>query len=66
MLKKLKSNELNDFVLVTNQIHKVREFLEKWFSDLVEKIEWIGKGIEEKGYLKRAGQLMIAFDPRYF
>lgn len=66
MLKKLQANELNNFVLATNETHTVREFLEEWFSNLTEKIELIGKGIEEKGYLKRVGQLMIAIDPRYF
>ena len=39
-----------------------------WFhsSFLNLKIKWIGKGINEKGYDSKSGELIVSVDPRYF
>lgn len=66
MWRILQANEPDDYVLATNQTHTVREFVEECFFVLGESIEWMGKGKDEKGYLKRNGQLVVAIDPRYF
>ena len=66
MWRILQASEPDDYVLATNETHTVREFVEECFSVLGESVEWKGKGADEKGYLKRNGQLVVEIDPRYF
>ncbi|MDX9696094.1 MAG: GDP-mannose 4,6-dehydratase [Bacteroidales bacterium] len=66
MWRMLQADKPDDYVLATNETHTVREFVEESFSVLGEKMEWKGKGKEEKGYLKSNGRLVVAIDPRYY
>lgn len=66
MWRILQADKPDDYVLATNETHTVREFVEESFSVLGEKMEWKGKGKEEKGYLKSNGRLVVAIDPRYY
>ncbi|WAM33652.1 GDP-mannose 4,6-dehydratase [Caldicellulosiruptor morganii] len=56
----------DDYVIATGEVHSVREFVEKAFSYVGIEIEWIGKGIYEKGIDKNTGKVLIEVDPRYF
>lgn len=56
----------DDFVLATGETHTVREFAEEAARCLGFDIEWKGQGINEKGYDKRSGKLLIEIDQRYF
>ncbi len=55
-----------DFVLATGKLHSVREFCELTFQYLNIDIEWKGEGIEEKGFDKKTGSVLIEVDPYYF
>lgn len=56
----------DDFVIATGESHPVREFVEKTFKGLGLPLEWVGKGIEEKGINPETGQRLVEIDPKYF
>lgn len=55
-----------DYVLATNETHTVREFVELAFAEVGVEIEWKGEGVDEKGYDKNTGKLLVDVNPRYF
>jgi GDPmannose 4,6-dehydratase len=66
MWRMLQVDKPEDFVLATNETHKIREFVEEAFKVLGEEIEWRGSGVDEKGILKSSGKEVVAIDERYF
>jgi GDPmannose 4,6-dehydratase len=48
----LQQDKGDDYVIATGESHSVREFVELAFEEIGAKIEWRGKGIEEKGIIK--------------
>src|SRR3974377_1767845 len=62
----LQQREPDDYVLATGEKHSVREFAEKAFAYIGRRIEWRGKGVEEKAIDGRTGQVLIEVDSRYF
>jgi GDPmannose 4,6-dehydratase len=62
----LQQDKPGDYVLATNETHTVREFVELSFAEIGIEIEWRGIGIEEKGYDKSTGKLLVDVNPRYF
>lgn len=62
----LQQNEPDDYVVATGKAYSVRQFVEFAFEEIGVKIEWRGKGIEQKGYDASSGKLRIEIDPRYF
>jgi GDPmannose 4,6-dehydratase len=66
MWKILQCDHPNDYVLATNETHSVREFIEKAFALKGFDIIWKGDGINEKGYDKNSGKLLIKIDEKYF
>lgn len=62
----LQQKKPQDFVIATNETHTVREFVELSFKEIGINIEWKGTGVEEKGYDKANGKLLIDVNPRYF
>ena len=44
----------------------MREFAELAFRTADIEIEWRGSGLEEKGYDRKSGRLLIDVDPHYF
>ena len=62
----LQQDEPDDYVLASNETHTVREFAESAFKEVGIEIEWNGFGVEEKGYNKKTGDLLIDINPRYF
>jgi len=77
----LQQEEADDYAIGTGESHSVREFVEKAFTYAGIEIEWQGKDTEEKGIVKsvssnqssrttdhnlKAGDVVIAIDPRYF
>ena len=55
-----------DYVIATGIQHSVREFVDLAASHMDVKIEWKGQGVDEKGYDKATGKLIVAVDPRFF
>jgi len=55
----------DDYVLATGESHSVREFVEKAFAHVGTRIEWRGKGADEKGIDAANGRVLVEIDPRY-
>lgn len=62
----LQQEKPQDYVLATNETHTVREFVELAFVEVGIEIEWKGTGVDEKGYDKETGKLLVDVNPRYF
>lgn len=62
----LQHNQPHDFVLATGKTHTVRQFATLAFGALGIELEWIGKGINEKGIDKTTGKVLVEIDPNYF
>ncbi len=52
MWRILNHKKAGDFVLATGKTHTVKEFIESAFSEIGIKLDWQGKGAEEKGIIK--------------
>jgi GDPmannose 4,6-dehydratase len=55
-----------DFVLATGDTTTVRTFVELAFKEVGMEIEWRGKGVEEKGYERLTGKLVVEVSPEFF
>ncbi len=62
----LQKDEPGDYVLATGETHSVREFTELAFQCIGRRIEWRGKGVDEKGFDAKTGDVLVEVDPRYF
>lgn len=66
MWRILQQEKPSDYVLATNETHTVREFVELAFAEVGVEIEWKGEGVDEKGYDKNTGKLLVDVNSRYF
>lgn len=55
----------DDWVLATNSMHSVREFIELSFSMRGFKIQWKGSGLNEIGYDINTGRDLIFISEQY-
>jgi GDPmannose 4,6-dehydratase len=62
----LQQDEPEDFVLSTNTMHSVREFIEKSFMLKGINIKWKGAGVDEIGYDVNTNKELIFIDSKYF
>ncbi|SFA80932.1 GDP-mannose 4,6-dehydratase [Clostridium frigidicarnis] len=62
----LQQENPRDYVIATGETHTVREFLEIAFSKVNIQIQWKGTGVDEKGYDKKTGRLLVDINSRYF
>lgn len=62
----LQQNVPDDYVLATGETHTVREFVEVAFHQIGRRIEWDGRGADEKGRCVKTGDILVAVDPAYF
>ena len=62
----LQQDKADDYVLATGETTHVRQFVEWAFEDVGIKLEWKGKGVDEKGYCSETGKCLVEVDPRYF
>ncbi len=53
MWRVLQLDHPDDFVISTGEAHTVREFVEKAFEEIGVELEWNGRGLEERGSIKR-------------
>jgi GDPmannose 4,6-dehydratase len=56
----------DDFVIATGEQHSVREFAEQAALALGMRLEWQGKGVEERAVDLKTGRTVIRIDTRYF
>jgi len=66
MWKMLQQDEPEDYVIGTGEAHSVREFVELAFGYAGFEVVWEGSGLDEKGYDKKTGKLLVEVDPRFF
>jgi GDPmannose 4,6-dehydratase len=62
----LQQDQPDDYVIASGEQHSVREFIERAGSHLGMRIEWQGRGVEERGIDAATGQCVVQIDPRYF
>jgi len=56
----------DDFVIATQEMHSVREFIEKSFALKGFDIAWKGHGIDEIGYDRHTGRELIKVSSKYY
>jgi GDPmannose 4,6-dehydratase len=64
MWKMLQKRKADDYVIATSKQYSVKKFIELTAKELKMKIDWKGKGMNEKGYFK--GKIIIEIDRKYF
>lgn len=62
----LQQEKPDDFVIATGVQHTVREFTTLAFKHDGIELEWRGKGMEEKGYDKATGKMVVCVSPDFF
>lgn len=55
-----------DFVIATGQQHTVRDFTERAFMANGIELHWEGEGVNEKGYDKATGKMLVCVNPEWF
>ncbi len=55
-----------DFVIATGEQHTVRDFTEKAFKANGIELRWEGTGVDEKGYDKETGKMLVCVNPEWF
>ncbi len=62
----LQQDSSDDYVLATNEMRSVREFVEKAFVLKGFNIKWKGEGIEEVGYDANTGRDLVFVSEKYY
>lgn len=62
----LQQDTPDDYVVATNEMHSVREFIEKSFTHVGVEVEWEGGGVDEVGRNKASGDIVVRMDKRYY
>lgn len=62
----LQHDEPEDFVIATGVQHTVRDFTEKTFMANGIELRWEGEGVNEKGYDKATGKMLVCVNPTWF
>ena len=62
----LQHDKPDDFVIATGVQHTVREFTTLAFAHDGIELEWKGAGVEEKGYDKATGKMLVSVNPKWF
>ena len=55
-----------DYILATNKKMSVRRFVELSFKEIGIDIFWDGYDVNEKGYNRETGDILVEIDPKYF
>lgn len=56
----------SDYVLATGSAYSVRELFEKCCKYHNINVEWVGLGINERGYDRETGRLLVKVNQKYF
>ena len=62
----LQQDKPDDFVIATGVQHTVREFTTLAFAHDGIELEWRGQGLDEKGYDKKSGKMVVCVNPQWF
>lgn len=66
MWRMLQHDTPEDFVIATGEQHTVRDFTEKAFRENGIAIIWKGSGLQEKGFDKATGNMLVCVNPAWF
>ncbi len=66
MWRMLQQESPEDYVLATGETTTVRDFVELSFREIGIEIRWEGKGVEEKGFDRDSGNLLVEISPEFF
>jgi len=66
MWRILQQETPDDYVLATNEMHTVREFVQLSFHHLGIELRFEGEGAKEVGIDTATGKVLVAVDPRYY
>jgi len=62
----LQQDRPEDYVIATGEQYSVRQFVEKVASYHGVDLAWRGEGLDEVGYNKTTGDVLVKVDPKYF
>ena len=62
----LQQDAPEDYIFSTGQQYSVRNFIQEAFGLCGYEIEWRGSGMDEVGFDKASGRVLIEIDPAYF
>ena len=62
----LQQDKPDDYVMATGVTKTVREFIVLAFKEVGIEIGWRGAGVEEVGFDKASGKVVVQIDPAYF
>ncbi len=62
----LQHSQPEDFVIATGVQHTVREFATLAFHHAGIELEWKGTGVDEKGYDRSTGRVVVAVSPDFY
>ena len=62
----LQQEEPDDYVIATGVQHTVREFTTLVFANDGIELEWKGSGMEEKGYDRKTGKMLVCVNPKWY
>lgn len=62
----LQQDKPENYVIATNEKHKVREFVELSFNYVGKPIRWEGSGLDEVGIEVETGTIRVRVDKKYF
>ena len=62
----LQQDEPDDYVIATGVQHTVREFTTLAFAHDGMELEWRGSGMDEKGYDKASGKLLVSVNAQWY
>jgi len=66
MWRVLQQEKPDDYVLATGVTTTIRDFCKMAFSEAGIELEFKGEGVDEKGYDKATGKVLVEVDSRYF
>ena len=62
----LQQEVADDYILATGTTTTVRDFVTMSFKEVDIEIVWTGEGVNEKGFDKATGNVLVEIDPKYF
>lgn len=66
MWRILQQDRPEDYVIATGEQHSVREFCTLAFRFSGIELEWKGEGVEEKGFDRKTGKILVEVSPEFF
>ncbi len=62
----LQNDKCDTYVLATNKTQTVRDFVTLAFEIAGIEIEWVGSGIDEKGYDKKSKKVLVEVNEKFY